>query len=361
MERASAYEIFGAPVPPPEETIDIELTETDSAENGLYTPESSAISEEEAKAAFMKYVQRHRLYGTGVVRQCTIDSIRCVDAFHYMLETFTESRSTRLVEKPFEGDTGNDDDVNDDTPKSILEPWDVSVEPHKYFEDDSAHIRVPNSEQTKSCPSCLGVCKVTCSFCGGTGSTRCLACGVEDPPSKPGENGGENGGIIEKGPCQECNGTGRKGCSPCSESGDKACSKCNEKGKLKCHVELIVQWKNNWDDFIVDYVGAVPEKVLRRLQGKIVIKDEKRKLSPLSNFPNVDINAASKELIENHHSEYSSHCKILKQRHQVRVIPISDVRYTWKNKNRNFFVFGENHDNVYAPNYPQRYLCCNVM
>ncbi|XP_077981825.1 protein SSUH2 homolog [Glandiceps talaboti] len=357
MDRGSAFEMFGEPVPPPQDTTEIELQETNpNTENGLYTTESSTVSEEQARTAFQNYVQRHHFYGRCAANDCVIDTIRCVDAFHYMLETFTEARSTKLIEQPYEGDTESDE--GPDGTDSVPEPWDIEVEPQKLFENNSVHLPVPNSEQIKPCSNCLGSCKTTCSFCDGAGSAMCLSCGGEGSVKsnvKPAD--GEETKMED---CTTCDGKGRKGCSPCSESGEIGCSKCEAKGKLKTHLELIVIWKNNWDDYIVDYVGAVPEKVLRQLQGKIAFSEEKRKISPLSDFPNNDIVMASKELVEGHHSDFINQ-RILKQRHQVRVVPISDIKYTYKEKKLNFYVYGENRDNVYAPNYPQRYCCCSVM
>jgi hypothetical protein len=45
----------------------------------------------------------------------------------------------------------------------------------------------------------------------------------------------------------------------------------------------------------------------------------------------------------------------------VRIIPVTEVNYRWKNKNGVFFVFGfEN--KAYAPQYPQKICCgCTIL
>lgn len=44
-----------------------------------------------------------------------------------------------------------------------------------------------------------------------------------------------------------------------------------------------------------------------------------------------------------------------RQRHRVRIVPVTEVTYAYKNQNSAFFVYGEEHK-VYAPDYPAK--CC---
>nr|XP_006822548.1 PREDICTED: uncharacterized protein LOC100370826 [Saccoglossus kowalevskii] len=322
MRRVSAYDMFGEPVapPPPEDLTEIELEETaQPIENGVYSLASAAATEEQARTAFLSYVSKRICYGSSAANQCPLTPYVVwmpiiISSFQYLLESFTETRSSKFVESPYDGDQENTPHVDED---SIPEPWKIDIQPPNTFEDSATHVAVPNSEQIKTCAHCQGNCKITCSFCDGVGSTTCLECGISSSMPTNEEEGSHQ--------CAACKDTGRKGCPPCSESGQITCDHCSGKGRLKSHIEVVVIWKNNWDDFIVDYASAVPEKVLREMEGKYVFKEENRK------------------------------------RHQVRVIPMSEVKYTWKNKQYNFFVYGENLENAYAPKYPQRFLCCTVM
>ena len=74
------------------------------------------------------------------------------------------------------------------------------------------------------------------------------------------------------------------------------------------------------------------------------------------------IKMASAQLVASHASKFPEE-KILRQRHQVRVVPVTKVNYEWKGKARSFFVYGYE-NKVYVPDnsYPQS-CCwgCNLM
>ena len=75
------------------------------------------------------------------------------------------------------------------------------------------------------------------------------------------------------------------------------------------------------------------------------------------------IKMASAQLVASHASKFPDE-KILRQRHQVRVVPVTKVNYEWKGRSRSFFVYGYE-NKVHLPensSYPQAYCWgCNVM
>ena len=79
-------------------------------------------------------------------------------------------------------------------------------------------------------------------------------------------------------------------------------------------------------------------------------------------FKDETIKMASAQLVSSHASKFPDE-KILKQRHQVRVVPVTKVNYEWKGRSRSFYVYGYE-NKVYLPNnnYPQSYCwgCCIV-
>ncbi|KAH3785511.1 hypothetical protein DPMN_163602 [Dreissena polymorpha] len=49
------------------------------------------------------------------------------------------------------------------------------------------------------------------------------------------------------------------------------------------------------------------------------------------------------------------------QRHQVKIIPVTQALYKWKGAYSDFFVYGFE-KKVYAPNYPQQCCCgCSIL
>lgn len=48
-------------------------------------------------------------------------------------------------------------------------------------------------------------------------------------------------------------------------------------------------------------------------------------------------------------------CSLSLQRHRVRIVPVTQVMYTYKSQQNAFFVYGFEHK-VYAPDYPDQ--CC---
>ena len=91
-------------------------------------------------------------------------------------------------------------------------------------------------------------------------------------------------------------------------------------------------------------------------------EEEGERVFPVESFDDEVIRMASAQLVSSHASKFSEE-KILRQRHQVRVVPVTKVNYEWKGKTRSFFVYGYE-NKVYLPDnsYPQAYCWgCNIM
>ena len=90
--------------------------------------------------------------------------------------------------------------------------------------------------------------------------------------------------------------------------------------------------------------------------GQVAYEEEGERVFPVESFDDEVIRMASAQLVSSHASKFSEE-KILRQRHQVRVVPVTKVNYEWKGKTRTFFVYGYE-NKVYVPDnsYPQS--CC---
>ena len=88
----------------------------------------------------------------------------------------------------------------------------------------------------------------------------------------------------------------------------------------------------------------------------VVDEEEHEKIEPIDIFNEEIIKTASTQLVTKHQQSFTD-SKILKQRHQVRIVPVSKVTYEWKSKKNFFFVYGYE-EKIYIPpgSYPQS--CC---
>ena len=100
----------------------------------------------------------------------------------------------------------------------------------------------------------------------------------------------------------------------------------------------------------------------RNVSGQVAFEEEFPKVEPVTAFKEETIKMASAQLVANHLGKFPEE-KIMRQRHQVRVVPVTKINYEWKGKTRSFFVYGYE-NKVYLPNrsYPQSYCWgCNIM
>ncbi|XP_023231528.1 protein SSUH2 homolog [Centruroides sculpturatus] len=158
--------------------------------------------------------------------------------------------------------------------------------------------------------------------------------------------------------CNTCQGNGRKRCEICSGNGVIKCNTCKGRGKLKHFIKLTVTWRNHTDDFVVENTN-LPDDLICDVTGEIVFSDQNFRVSPVTCFqPN--INKASKQLIQKHSQVFPTEL-ILQQRQKVRIIPVTEATYSWKNKIGGFFVYGFE-KKVHFPHYPQACCCgCTIL
>jgi hypothetical protein len=84
-------------------------------------------------------------------------------------------------------------------------------------------------------------------------------------------------------------------------------------------------------------------------------------VAPINDFPEPAVNQASNQLVGEHAASFFSTERVLMQRHQVRIVPVSTAQYQWKGKHSQFWVFGFENQ-VYAPDYPQKCCCgCTIL
>ncbi|XP_065910463.1 protein SSUH2 homolog isoform X2 [Dysidea avara] len=303
-------------------------------------PTVPAVTEEEARDALIKYVSTKWCYSSKAARELVFTNITPSTALHYQLETFTEGRQASWTYEPYNG-LSVDSPANGPAPQ----PWDVVVNPPEMFKDGNYCTIVPHTASVKTCYSCSGRCAKNCVKCRRKGHIRCTNCRT-----------GYHGRRGRKMQCIVCFGTNRISCYACNGAGLSPCEICCGMGKLKWYIKLEVTWKNNNAHHVIEKT-TLPDHLIKNVSGRIVFEAEHLQVAPLVTFFEGGINTASQRLVKQHANQFAGQ-KILQQRHFVKMVPVSEVAYTYNNDSYTFWVYGDENE-VYEDDYPLR-RCCGL-
>ena len=137
--------------------------------------------------------------------------------------------------------------------------------------------------------------------------------------------------------------------------GKVSCATCEGTTNILCFIQLSITWRINTSEHITEKLD-IPDDLIRDVSGQVAFEEENVRICPVEAFDDEVIKMASAQLVASHSGKFPEE-KILRQRHQVRVVPVTKVNYQWKGKARSFFVYGYE-NKVYVPNnsYPQS--CC---
>uniref|UniRef100_K7FHA9 Uncharacterized protein n=1 Tax=Pelodiscus sinensis TaxID=13735 RepID=K7FHA9_PELSI len=80
---------------------------------------------------------------------------------------------------------------------------------------------------------------------------------------------------------------------------------------------------------------------------------------PVVNFPEPSISQASQNAVVQHHTQFASVSRLLRQRQTIELIPLTKVEYEWQGKLYSYYVYGDE-NRVYTENYPKK-CCCSIM
>ncbi|KAK3739910.1 hypothetical protein RRG08_006778 [Elysia crispata] len=305
---------------------------------------TGSINAEDAREAILEHARNNCCWGTEPAKTMTINDLVSFNGYHYTLETFAESRSTKWASEPFYGGniyiTGN--------PPG---PWDIAANPPQMFKSSKLDLEVPNTASVKPCHKCQGMGSTRCGFCHGIGRRSCFRC------SGSGRRTEFRDGKHETVSCG-CMG-GQEWCSACNGIGRKQCHKCKGKGNLRWYIQLTVKWTNHLESH-VEQRTSLPNELIREVTGEMAFEETYPRVWPISTFPVREINDRSKDFVTLHSTKYTME-KILMQRQRVQTVPITQVLYTHKDKSANYFVFGLEHK-VHAPDYPATCCCgCSIL
>ncbi|XP_013927472.1 PREDICTED: protein SSUH2 homolog [Thamnophis sirtalis] len=148
-------------------------------------------------------------------------------------------------------------------------------------------------------------------------------------------------------------------CNVCSGLGTTACTDCAGTGKLLTYIEMQVEWKNNIFEYVMDERTGFPTELFKGVKGKKLFVDEQYLVHPVVSFPICAINQASRNAIEQHHAQFGSTARILRQRQTIELVFLTKVEYEWHRKSYSYYVYGNEHK-VYAEDYPKKCGCTIV-
>jgi len=301
------------------------------------------VSEQEARTALLNLVAEHCCWGKAAARNMNITKIASTSAFHYEMQTFTEKRETSWAFMPHSGG-----EIDGPRYGTAPRPWDIVAEPTDIFRNEIKVLQVPHTASVKQCHRCRGAGSLLCQECHGKGWTRCLSCHGDGW-------GSDSAGNKER--CFFCqsstHGRGRQDCLKCNAKGRVACPPCDSYGQIRCYISLTISWKANTSEHIVEK-SSLPADLIRQVSGQVVYEEEGARIAPLLHFPDPTISLASAQLLLNHNRQWPDK-KMLAQRQQVRMVPVTEILYTWKRRSGRFYLYGYE-NKVHAPEYPQ--TCC---
>ncbi|XP_063723577.1 protein SSUH2 homolog isoform X2 [Symsagittifera roscoffensis] len=170
--------------------------------------------------------------------------------------------------------------------------------------------------------------------------------------------------------CGSCHGTGRVGedgneatCGSCSGRGFRECCACNATGFIT-DINLVVAEYKEKDDFHFEgsQVG-VPDEKLEDVSGIKMFNDEQYPfIPPIPHYPeSATLDGAVMSILQKHHEKYavkkSDYKRVLKQKHSLMAIPVSEVDLTYKEKEYKAWVYGSE-KKVYCPEMKK---CCSIL
>ncbi|CAG0919517.1 unnamed protein product [Notodromas monacha] len=341
-------------VPPPEiQELDAANSSRSSVRSGdlrrAEIPNAHEITEDVARAALLSHVQKKCCYGASAAKRMNIVKISPSSAFHYELQTFTEKRETSWAFTPYGG--GNIDSSEFGDPPT---PWDITVEPELLFHNEVKVMEVPHTATVKHCHRCHGAGSLLCHQCHGKGWTPCLTCHGD---------GWRTDSHGRRDLCFYCHssthGHGKQDCLKCNARGCVACPTCDGYGQIRCFIRLTITWSTVTAEHIVERC-SLPTDLIKQVSGQVAFEEEGPRVLPIVTFPDATINLASIQLTKEHLAAFTDQ-RIVAQRQQIRIIPVTQVSYEWKSYSGIFVMLGfENR--VHCPDYPQSCCCgCSIL
>ncbi|CCF23330.1 Suppressor of Stomatin mutant Uncoordination [Caenorhabditis elegans] len=361
------------------------------------------FGEFECREALEKEVKRHRYWKSKTVKKMNFDRIEPSTSIHYILESFTEARSTSEATEAANFAAMSEASCSLTGGSGALSPWDFEVMPGHLFVDQVRVFEMPGSSQINPCSACNSDGTIHCFHCRGYGTDKCSFCrgtGMKSGVAHPavythpmiatfphadlsrgyassstamvrhgGSGSGSNSygigtpmhfmsktgvpppGIGTHDLCYMCHGRGIKECHHCKGGGKKPCTSCSGTGSVRNYTRIKVYFKNEKSEHYTE--SEIPEKLLFQAEGKRIFEEEQDYIIPISQYQEEDVNKMSKLFCAQHLQKCMGVCRVIRQRHYMNAIPISKVHFSLGGEKGIFYVYGTQ-KLCYFPNFPSK-------
>lgn len=342
---------------------------------GVVTQDRSVVIQEpftieDARRAMERHAEEKCCLKGGIAHELNIIEMTAMSAVHIVFESTTEGRSTSTATAPHQPGAPVDGPQNGPAPQ----PWDILVQPTRLFHDEHRALELPHTSTIDGCDRCARRGTIACSSCTGVGTLVCVGCHGSGTvvlhhhhstgshhhhhhSSSDSHHHHHHHHHETRQTCGRCGGSGRSRCVTCVGTGFVTCTTCTGTGVIRRYIKLDVNWKLYKSERVVDPSGLAAN-LIRGAGGVLMFQEEDAAIRPVSHLPQPNINQACNELVAS--QKLPSVELLLRQRIQVRCIPVYEVHYTHKSPElRRFWVFGTDRQ-VYQENYPSC-LSCSIL
>ncbi|VDP30107.1 unnamed protein product [Heligmosomoides polygyrus] len=129
------------------------------------------MGECEVRDALLGEVKRHRYWRTSAFKRMQFERLEMLSCLHYVLESFTEARSTSEATEAIAPGQ-----LFDHATSSVTDPWDYEVTPSRMFVDQVRVLEMPGSSTINPCSACNSEGTYHCFHCRGYGTDKCNFC-----------------------------------------------------------------------------------------------------------------------------------------------------------------------------------------
>ncbi|XP_062606663.1 protein SSUH2 homolog [Saccostrea cucullata] len=300
------------------------------------------------KEAMFDYAAESCCYESNAVKEMTITNINGLTAYHYTLETFTETRKTESKRVPHRGGR-----IDGPENGPSLSPWDVLCKADKTFHNEEKKMKIPHTEYVRPCNRCMGLGNIQCLGCRGSG--------MEDCSCRKWSNNRETDRLLgsnARDNCPSCHLRISK-CGKCSGKGRASCTECEGSGNLKTYTELTVKFTNHMSDYVYQK-SDLPGHLMREVTGKVVFEQDLDQVFPITSYPIPEINNNSIRIVNEHKKGFPTE-RIVRQRQRLHAVPVTVVHFTLRDTRSRYWIYGTERK-VYAPNFPHQCCCsCDIL
>jgi hypothetical protein len=100
--------------------------------------------------------------------------------------------------------------------------------------------------------------------------------------------------------------------------------------------------------------SRLPKELVAGAQGSVLFYEEGPLVPPITDFCEESISVGSRGLILRHAEQWQEE-RVLRQRQNIRSIPVSEANYAYKGELRTFWIYGLDHK-AYITDYPASIL-----